>query len=107
MGETTLDTTLFFMGFIKIPNYSSRDMAIHNDADLSKALQTLSIEPLFQVGYCQLKAIRELKNIFDAENKTPNRYTLPTPLASLTKKRSKIPSMEDQIPPPPRVDPDE
>ena len=38
--ETTPDTIAFFPEFMKIPNYSTRDMAIHDDADLEKALQT-------------------------------------------------------------------
>ena len=51
---------------MKMPNYSSRDMDIHSDADLAKSLKTPSPESPFQVGNVQLKAIRELANIFDA-----------------------------------------
>ena len=54
---------------MKIPNYSTRDMAIHAAADLSKALQTPRPESPFHVGCAQLKAIRELSQIFDV-----NRY---------------------------------
>ena len=62
-----------------MPNYSTRDMAIHAAADLSKALQTPRPESPFQVGDSQLKAIRELSQIFDAETKIPNRDAFPTP----------------------------
>ena len=64
---------------MKITKYSSRDMAIHADADLAKALQTPRLEPPFQVRSAQLKAIRELDNIFDADIKIPNMDALPTP----------------------------
>ena len=33
-GETTPDTIYFFPEFMKIPNYSSRDMSIHDTSDL-------------------------------------------------------------------------
>ena len=92
---------------MKITNYSTRDMAIHAAADLSKALQTPRPESHFEVGDAQIKAIRELAQIFDAETKIPNRYALPTPPDSLMKKRTKLPRVEDQTAPPPRVDPDE
>ena len=92
---------------MKIPNYSSRDMAIHASADLAKALQTPRPESHFQVENAQLKAIRELSKIFDAENKIPNMDVLPTPPYLLMKMRTKIPRMEDQTSPPPMVDPDE
>ena len=65
---------------MKMPNYSTRDMAIHAAADLAKALQTPRPESHFQVGDAQLKAIRELSHIFDAENKIPNRGAFPPPL---------------------------
>ena len=39
-GETTPYTIALFPEFMKIPNYSSRDMAIHAAADISKDLQT-------------------------------------------------------------------
>ena len=39
-GETTPDTIAFFPEFMKVPNYSTRYMAIHAAADLAKALQT-------------------------------------------------------------------
>ena len=78
-GETTPDTIAFFPEFMKIPNYSSRDIVIHADADLEKALQTPRPESSFQVGDSQLKSIRELSKIFDTETKIPNRDTLPTP----------------------------
>ena len=54
-------------------------MAIHAASDLAKLLQTPRPESPFQVGYAQLKAIRELSQIFDAETKIPNRDTLPPP----------------------------
>ena len=57
-GETIPDTIAFFPAFMKIPNYSTRDMAIHSAADLAKSLQTLRPESPFQVGDAQLKAIR-------------------------------------------------
>ena len=91
---------------MKIPNYITRDMAIHAATDLAKSLQTPRPELPFQVGEAQLKAIRELSHIFDAETKIPNRHALTTPLDSLMKKRTEIPRVEDQIDPPPRVDPD-
>ena len=59
------------------------------------------------MGGAQLKAIRGLAQIFDAETKIPNRDALPTPPDSLMKKRTKLTSVEDQADPPPRVDPDE
>ena len=49
---------------MKMPNYSKRDLAIHSAADLAKALQTPKPESPFQVGDAQLKAIRELSQIF-------------------------------------------
>ena len=64
---------------MKIPKYSSKDMAINSAVDLEKALKTPSLESPFQVGDSQLKAIRVLSNIFDEENKIPNSYALPTP----------------------------
>ena len=63
---------------MKIPNYSSRDMTIHANADISKALQPPRLESPFQLGNSQIKAIRELANIFDAETKIPNSDALPT-----------------------------
>ena len=105
--ETTPDNISFFPAYMKIPNYSSRDVAIHDVADLEKALKTPRLESPFQVGDSQLKPIRELENIFDAETKIPNRDAMPTPLALIMKKRSKISRVEYQTPPPPRVDPDE
>ena len=92
---------------MKMPNYSSRDMAIHAAADLEKALLTPRPESLFKVGDSQLKAIRELANIFDSETKIPNRDAFPIPPDLLMKKMTKIPRVEDQTSPPPRVDPDE
>ena len=83
-GETTPDTIDFFSEFMKIPNYSTRDMAIHAAVDLAKALQTTRPESPFKVGYAQLKAIRELSHIFDAETKIPNRDALPTPPYSIS-----------------------
>ena len=78
-GDTTPYTIAFFPEFMKMPNYSTRDIAIHDAADLAKALQTPRPESPFQVGDSQLKAIRELSQIFDAETKIPNRDTLPPP----------------------------
>ena len=37
-GETTPDTIDLFPKFMEMPNYSTRDMAIHAAADLEKAL---------------------------------------------------------------------
>ena len=106
-GETTPDTIAFFPAFMKIPNYSTIDMAIHAAADLAKALHTPRPESPFQVEDAQLKAIRELSQIFYEETKIPNRDTLPTPLDLLMEKRTKLARVEDQTAPPPRVDPDE
>ena len=61
-----------------MPNYSTRDMAIHAALDIAKSLQTPRPESTFQVSDAQIKAIRELAHIFDAETKTPNRDVLPT-----------------------------
>ena len=71
---------------MKIPSYSSRDMAINDASDIAKALQTPRPESPFQVGDSQIKAMRELANIFDVETKIPNRDALITPLESLLKK---------------------
>ena len=101
-GETTPDTIDFFLASMKMPNYSTRDMAIHAAADISKALQTPNPESPFQVGGAELKAIRELSHIFDAETKIQNRDAPPPDL--LMKKRTKLPRVEDQTAPPPRVD---
>ena len=92
---------------MKIPNYSTRDMAIHAATDLAKALKTPRPESPFQVGDAQFKAIRELHQIFHAEPKTTNMDALPTPPESLMEKRTKLPRVEYQTAPPPRVDPDE
>ena len=51
---------------MKIPNYSSIDMAIHAATDLAKALKIPFPESTFLVRDSQLKAIRELAEIFDA-----------------------------------------
>ena len=64
---------------MKIPNYSTRDMAIHDAADIAKELQTPRPESPFKVGDAQLKSIRELSHIFDAETKIPNRDAFPPP----------------------------
>ena len=93
--------------FMKMPYYSTIDMAIHAAADLAKDLQTPRPESPFQVGDAQLKAIRELSKIFDAETKIPNRDVLPPTPDSRMKKRTKPPRVEDHTAPPPRVDPDE
>ena len=76
---TTPDTIAFFLAFMKMPNYSTRDIAIHDATDLAKALQTLRPESFFQVGDAQLKSIKELSLIFNAETKIPNRDALPPP----------------------------
>ena len=65
---------------MKMPNYITRDMAINAAEDIEKALQRPRPESPFQVGDAQLKAIRELSQIFDAETKIPNRDALSTPL---------------------------
>ena len=90
-----------------MPNYSSRDMAIHATADIEKALKTPKPGSSFQVGEYQLKKIRELAKMLDAETKIPNRDALPTPPAPLMNKISKLTSVEDHTTPPPQVDPDE
>ena len=64
---------------MKITNYSTIDMAIHDAEDLSKSLQTSRPEYFFQLGDAQLKSIRGLSQIFDAETKTPNRDALSNP----------------------------
>ena len=58
------------------------------------------------MGYSQLKAIRELSHIFDAETKIPNRDALLTPPDSIMNKITELPRVEDKTAPPPRVDPD-
>ena len=78
-GENTPYKISFFPAFMKNPNYSTRDMAIYAAADLAKALQTSRPESPFQVGDAQLKVIRELSQIFDAETKIPNRDEFPPP----------------------------
>ena len=92
---------------MKMPNYSSREMAINAAAYPAKALQTPRPELPSQVGDTQLKAIRELVNIFDSKTKIPNRNAFPTPPDSLMNKRTKLPRVKYQTAPPPRVDPDE
>ena len=79
MRETTPDTIAFFTAFMKMPNYSTIDIAIHAAADLAKDLHTPRPGSPFQVGDAQLKAIRELSQIFDVETRIPNRDTFPTP----------------------------
>ena len=79
---------------MKTPNFISWNMAIHAATHLEKSMQTPSQESPFQVGDSQLKSIRELYEIFDGETKIPNKYTLPTPPAPLTKKSSKLPKVE-------------
>ena len=64
---------------MKMPNYSTIDMAIHAAVDLSTALQTPRPESSFQVGDTQLKAISLLSQIFDAATKIANRDALRTP----------------------------
>ena len=105
-GETTPNTIAFLQEFMKIPNYITRDMSIHYDADLAKAFQIPRPESPFQVGDAQLKAIRGLSQIFDADTKIPNRDALPPPPDSLMKKRTKLPRVEYQTAPPPGLDPD-
>ena len=92
---------------MKIPNYSTRGTAIHAAVDLAKSLQTPRPESPFQVGDAQPKSIRSLAHIFDSDTKIPNRDVLPTPSDSLMNKSTKLPRVEDQTAPPPRVDPDE
>ena len=91
---------------MKIPNYSTRDMAIHDAADIAKELQTPRPESPFKVGDAQLKSIRQLSQIFYAETKISNRDTLPTPPDSLMKKMTKLPRVEYQTALSPRVYPD-
>ena len=79
-GVTTPDTIAFLPEFMKMTNYSSRYMGIHATAYLTTAFRKFSPESYFQVGGSQLKSIRELAKIFDAENIIPNRDSLPTPL---------------------------
>ena len=72
---------------MKTTNYSTRDMAIHAAADLEKALQTPRSESHFQVGYAQLKTIRELYQMFDSETKISNRDALPSHLRLTNKEK--------------------
>ena len=58
-------------------------MAIHAAADLAKALQTSRPESPFQVGGDQLKAIRKLSHIFDADTKIQYRDALSPPQTRL------------------------
>ena len=53
--ETIPDTIAFFPEFMKIPNYITRDMAIHAAADIEKALQKPRPDTPFQGGDTQLK----------------------------------------------------
>ena len=78
-GYTTPYTIAFFPEFMKISNYSSRDTVIHAFLDLAKTLQAPRPELNFQVGDAQLKTMKELYEIFDADTKIPNRDALPTP----------------------------
>ena len=78
-GETTPDTIAFFPEFTKMPNNSTRYISIHNAADLAKSLQTPRPESPFQVGDAQLKAIRELSQIFDADTKYQTGMHCPPP----------------------------
>ena len=55
----------------------------------------------------QLKALRELANIFDADTKISNRDTLTFPPVPLIKKSYKFTRVEDQMDLPPKVDPNE
>ena len=48
--DTTSDTIYFFPESMKMPNYSSRDIAIHAAEDMEKVLQTTRPESPFQVG---------------------------------------------------------
>ena len=80
---------------------------LHQIQQLSKDLQTPSPESPFQVGDAQLKAIRELTEIFDAEIKIPNRDALPIPPRLSNEKRNKLPRVEDHTAPSPNVDPDQ
>ena len=89
---------------MKMPNFSSRDMAIYDAADLAKALKTPRSDSPFQVGESQLKEIMEYNKKFDAEIQLSNRDALPTPPYSLIKQSSKLPRVKYQIPPPTRVD---
>ena len=72
-------------------NQISREMTINAAADIAKVLQTTRPESHFKLGDYQLKAIRELSNIFDAETIIPNRDALTTPPAPLMKKSYKLP----------------
>ena len=49
-GESAPDKIAFFPEFMKIPKYSSRYMAIHNAADIAKALRTPRPESPILVG---------------------------------------------------------
>ena len=68
-------------------------------------MKTHRPESNFQVGDYQLKAIRELPNTFDAEIRIINRDAMPTPPDSLMNNITKLPRVEYQTYPPPRVDP--
>ena len=92
---------------MKIINYSTIDMAIHAATNLAKALQTPRQESPFQVWDAQLKVIRRLTHMLMQRLKSQTGMHYPPPPDLLTKKRTKIPRVEDQTAPPPRVDPDE
>ena len=62
---------------MKITKFSSIDIAIHGDSDLSMDLQTPLSESLFQLGNSKLKSIRQLAKTFDAAILIPNRDVLP------------------------------
>ena len=77
-----------------MPNYSTRDMAIHAAVDLAKALQKPRPESPFQVGDAQLKAIRELSQIFVQRLKSQTGMHCPPPPDSRMNKRTKLPRVE-------------
>ena len=76
--DATPDITLILEGKLHQIQYLSYPN-IHAAADLAKALQTPRPESHFQVGDAQLKAIRGLSHIFDADTKIPHRDAFPTP----------------------------
>ena len=86
-GKTSPDTISFFPASMRMPNYGTGYMAIHAAANIEKFLQTPRPESPFQVVDAQLKAIRELAQIFDAETKITDRDAFPTPPPPRPKQR--------------------
>ena len=74
---------------MKTTNFSYRDIAIHADAYLKKALKKPRPESTFQVGESKIKIIRKSSKCFDEPIQLSNRDappTLPSPLRKVALK---------------------